>query len=232
MARVPAPAGDATSLDNGESTQATTTHLGATECPAASLAPSVLPGLALAATPTSLAASGLPGASPVLGDTPTFLPPTPMRRGRQPAPQKQLPPPSAIAAQSELALMLQREREHGRGQQQRGQPQQQQQQQQPYQQPRLLQQQQPQQQQGQLQQQQPPAPYYDNIDYNVFDPRAQDNNHRRPVGDEAQAYLYQDFSADMLFGVEDLPDLDYNAEEMQVNVLFVSKCSLGTFEHI
>ena len=44
------------------------------------------------------------------------------------------------------------------------------------------------------------------IDYNVFDPRAQDNNHRRPVGDEAQAYLYQDFSADMLFGVEDLQD--------------------------
>ena len=43
------------------------------------------------------------------------------------------------------------------------------------------------------------------------------------MGAEAQACLYQDFSANMLFGVEDLPDLDYNAEEMQVNVLFVSK---------
>ena len=32
--------------------------------------------------------------------------------------------------------------------------------------------------------------------------------------------------------VEDLPDIDCNADEMQVNVLFVSKCPLGTFEHI
>ena len=78
-----------------------------------------------------------------------------------------------------------------------------------------------------------PAPYYNNIDYNVFDPRAQDNNHRRPVGGEAQAYLYQDFGADFAFGVDYLPDpddiLDY---EMEVNVLFVSKCSLSTFAHI
>ena len=144
--------------------------------------------------------------------------------------------------------MLQRQRAHEQHQQQRGQPQQhqqpqqqqrgqpqQQQQQQPYQQPRQLQQQQPQQQQaqqqpGQLQQQQPPAPYYNNIDYNVFDPRAQDNNHRRPVGGEAQAYLYQDFGADFAFDTPSLKPLLNDDLSFLVSVIVFSMPAFTPFD--
>ena len=56
--------------------------------------------------------------------------------------------------------------------------------------------------------QQQVQPYYNNIDYGVEDPLAQDNNHRRPMGAEAQPYLYQDFGVGALnFGVGDLPEL-------------------------